>query len=127
MPGRLSSATCIVGTPGKRVIFFSAMSFAAAGRIETRMQDELGPQPQPEDHDGREPDRCGRAAGCAKEALLALVMQRLGCASSISRYCAQAAVRLAWVSIAPLGEPVVPPVYWMTASASRGSPMEWAW
>ena len=28
-----------------------------------------------------------------------------------SAYCAQAAVRLPWVSMAPLGRPVVPPVY----------------
>ena len=29
--------------------------------------------------------------------------------------------RFAWVSIAPFGTPVVPPVYWKTATSSRGS------
>ena len=37
----------------------------------------------------------------------------------------QAVVRLPWVSMAPFGWPVVPPVYCSTASASRGSPMSW--
>ena len=41
----------------------------------------------------------------------------------VSRYCALAAVRLACVSIAPFGSPVVPPVYCSTAIASAGSPM----
>ena len=45
---------------------------------------------------------------------------------AVSMYCAQAAARLAWVSIAPFGRPVVPPVYWMTASVSVGSLIGWA-
>jgi len=31
------------------------------------------------------------------------------------------ATRLAWLSIAPLGSPVVPPVYCSTATSCRGS------
>ena len=41
----------------------------------------------------------------------------------VSMYWLVAAVRLAWVRIAPLGKPVVPPVYCSTAIASRGSPI----
>ena len=37
------------------------------------------------------------------------------------RICAVLAVRLAWVSSAALGSPVVPPVYCMTATSRRGS------
>ena len=35
--------------------------------------------------------------------------------------CTALAYRLAWVSMAPLGRPVVPPVYWSTAMSRAGS------
>ncbi len=98
------------------------MSFAAAAGIEARMQDDLGPEPQAEHQDHRkrvdveERQDAERYAPCPPPARSGSVRV------AVSAYCAQAAVRLAWVSIAPLGKPVVPPVYWMTASASRGSP-----
>ena len=41
---------------------------------------------------------------------------------AVSMTCATADDRLAWVSIAPLGSPVVPPVYCSSAIASVGSP-----
>ncbi len=40
-----------------------------------------------------------------------------------ARVCSTLATRLPWVSIAPLGRPVVPPVYWMKAMSSARTAM----
>ncbi|MNE42065.1 hypothetical protein D3C80_1361710 [compost metagenome] len=49
-----------------------------------------------------------------------------------ARHCSMLAIRLRWVSIAPLATPVVPPVYCSTATSLRsglasltGLPLPW--
>src|SRR5215472_7379881 len=37
-------------------------------------------------------------------------------------HCSAFATRLRWVSIAAFGSPVVPPVYWRSATSAEGSP-----
>ena len=88
--------------------------------VEARVQHQFGAQADAEQHVHRQridvERRQHRQASRSSPAKTAAAGPRV-----VSMYCAGGGVRLACVSIAPFGRPVVPPVYCSTAIASSGS------
>ena len=109
----------MVGTPGKMVTFFSASSFSTVGTSKRVCRMTSAPMRMPNTMFKLSAKmwKGGSTARMRSWPNSTTLVSPL----TVSKNWLHAAIRLAWVSIAPLGKPVVPPVYCNTATASRGS------
>ena len=118
MSGWLAIAIYMVGTPGKTVGFFLLKSFitASSSNFGCRMISEPPAMPKFMITVSAYIWKSGSTAST-----FSVPSTRTGsspCCMALS--CWHAAIRFLWVSIAPFGNPVVPPVYCRTATFSEG-------